>query len=232
MNPIAALARTIDHTLLAASTTRSDVRVLCREALDEGFATVCVNPCWVGEVAGQLRGTSVQVATVIGFPLGATTTASKVAEAREALASGARELDMVLALGLLRSGEDDAVTVDVAAVAAVAAEAGALLKVILETALLDTEEKERAARLAVAGGADFLKTSTGFAPRGATVEDVALLRRCAPPGVEVKASGGVRTFAQARAMLAAGATRLGTSAGVAILAEARGYYAGRSGSQQ
>lgn len=232
MDHIAALARTIDHTLLAASATRSDVRVLCREALKEGFAAVCVNPCWVREAANQLRGTAVRVATVVGFPLGATTTVSKVAEARDALASGARELDMVLALGLLRSGEDDLVTADVAAVAAVAAETGAVLKVILETGLLAAEEKVRAAGLAVAGGAHFLKTSTGFAAGGATVEDVALLRRCAPPGVEVKASGGVRTFAQARAMLAAGASRLGTSAGLAILAEARAYYADRSSSRQ
>lgn len=227
MDQITALARTIDHTLLAAATTRSEVRKLCSEALEAGFATVCVNPCWVAVAAEMLAGSPVRVATVVGFPLGATTTAAKVAEAREALAAGARELDMVLALGMLRGGEDEAVASDVAAVAAAARGAGAVLKVILETAVLDRGEKERAASLAVAGGAHFLKTSTGFGGGGATVEDVALLRRCAPAGVEVKASGGIRTFPQARVMLAAGASRLGTSAGVTILAQAREYYAGR-----
>lgn len=229
MKQVSGLARTIDHTLLTAAATRADVVRTCREALDAGFATVCVNPCWVAEAARMLVGSSVKAATVVGFPLGAVTTMVKVTEAREALAAGARELDMVLALGLLRSGEDQAVSADVAAVAAVAGEAGAVLKVILETAILDHAEKERAARLAAAAGAHFLKTSTGFGAGGATVEDVALLRRCAPAGVEVKASGGIRTFAQARAMLAAGATRLGTSSGMAVLAQAREYYAGRGG---
>lgn len=231
MDHVAALARTIDHTLLTATATRVEVRNLCREARENGFAAVCVNPGWVAEAAAQLAGSPVPVATVIAFPLGATSTAAKVAETREALAAGARELDMVMALGMLRGREDDAVTADVAAVAATAATAGALLKVILEMASLSQEEKERAARLAVAGGAHFLKTSTGFAG-GATVEDVALLRRFAPAGVEVKASGGVRTFAQARAMLAAGATRLGTSAGLEILAQAREYYASRGAASE
>ena len=225
MDPIRALAQAIDHTLLAPVAGREDIRKLCAEAAAERFAAVCVNPLWVREAVERLAGSGIPVASVVGFPLGATPPEVKTAEAGAVLDAGARELDMVLAVGLLKSGEDAAVQDDVAAVAAAAHARGARLKVILETCLLSEEEKARAARLAVAGGADFLKTSTGFGGGGATVEDVALLRRLAPREVEVKASGGIRTFAQARAMLAAGATRLGASAGVAIVEEARRWYA-------
>ncbi|MFZ5804314.1 MAG: deoxyribose-phosphate aldolase [Acidobacteriota bacterium] len=224
-DPLQELAAAIDHTLLKPEATRSDILRLCQQAREYGFAAVCVNPTWVEEAVHHLQGSPVVVATVIGFPLGATTTAVKVFEAREALRAGARELDMVMALGLLKGGEDQKVQADVAAVVEVAKEHGASVKVILETGLLSEEEKTRAAQLAVAAGASFLKTSTGFLGSGATVEDVALLRRIAPASVGVKASGGIRTFAQARAMLAAGANRLGTSSGVAIIEEARGWYA-------
>ena len=225
MDPIRAVAEAIDHTLLAPAASRDDIRRLCLEAAAERFAAVCVNPLWVAEAAGRLEGTGIPVASVVGFPLGATPAGIKVAEAERALEAGARELDMVLAVGLLKGGEDAAVEADVAAVAAAAHAQGALLKVILETCLLSEPEKERAARLAIGGGADFLKTSTGFGGGGATVEDVALLRRLAPSDVRVKASGGIRTFAQARAMLAAGASRLGVSAGISIMEEARRWVA-------
>lgn len=224
-DPLQELAATIDHTLLKPEATRADIVRLCREAREYSFAAVCVNPVWVEEAARHLEGSSVMVATVIGFPLGASTTAAKVFEARDALQAGARELDMVVALGLLKGGEDQNAQEDVAAVVEVARAHRAAVKVILETGLLTEEEKTRAAHLSVAAGASFLKTSTGFMGTGATVEDVALLRRLAPPSVGVKASGGIRTFAQARAMLAAGANRLGTSSGVAIMEEARAWYA-------
>lgn len=223
-DPLRELASAIDHTLLKPEATRADILRLCREARDYGFAAVCVNPVWVEEAVRQLAGSPVVVATVIGFPLGASTTASKVFEARDALQAGARELDMVISLGLLKGGEEEKAREDMAAVVEVAREHGVAVKVILETGLLTEEEKTRAAFLAVSAGASFLKTSTGFLGTGATVEDVALLRRLAPPGVGVKASGGIRTFAHARAMLAAGANRLGTSSGVAIMEEARAWY--------
>jgi deoxyribose-phosphate aldolase len=227
MDAIRSLAASIDHTLLSAGATRDDIRQLCREAAEEGFAAVCVNPVWVGEAARELASGGVAVAAVVGFPLGATTTGAKVAEAHEALAAGARELDMVIQVGLLRGGEHEAVGRDIAAVAALVRDGAGLLKVIIETCVLSDEEKAAAVRLAVEAGADFVKTSTGFGKGGATIEDVALMRRIAPARVGVKASGGIRSFAQARAMLAAGATRLGSSSGVAIMAEARRWYAGR-----
>ncbi len=223
-DPLSELAAAIDHTLLKPEATRTDVRRFCEQARDYGFAAVCVNPLWVEEAARYLQKSSVLVATVIGFPLGATPTANKVFEARTAVQSGAQELDMVLALGFLKGREDEKVQEDIVAVVELAREHRATVKVILETGLLTEEEKTRAARLAVAAGASFLKTSTGFLGAGATVEDVALLRRLAPPPVGIKASGGIRTFAQARAMLAAGANRLGTSSGVAIMEEARAWY--------
>ncbi|MCS6963140.1 MAG: deoxyribose-phosphate aldolase [Thermoflexus sp.] len=211
------LAARIDHTLLRPEAMPGDIDRLCEEALRYGCAAVCVNPIYVARAAARLAGTPVKVATVVGFPLGASLTAIKVAEAAMALGQGAQEIDMVLPVGLLKAGAIDAVRVDLQAVAAVCRAAGALCKVILETALLTAEEKVLAARLAVEAGADFVKTSTGFGPGGATVEDVALLRQVVGPSVGVKAAGGIRTAEQAIAMLEAGADRLGTSATVAIL---------------
>ncbi|MEW6338629.1 MAG: deoxyribose-phosphate aldolase [Acidobacteriota bacterium] len=227
MKVVDELAGSIDHTLLSATAAREDIRRVCREAMRERFAAVCVNPLWVSEAAAVLAGSPVAVATVAGFPLGASTAEAKVAEARRAVGDGAREIDMVISLGLLKSGEDDAVRAEIAAVAETAHEVGGLLKVIVETCYLSDDEKRRAVLLASSGGADFVKTSTGFGSGGATIEDVALLRRLAPGGVGVKASGGIKTFAHARAMLAAGANRLGTSAGVAIVTEARRWYESR-----
>ncbi len=212
-----ALAARIDHTLLRPEATPGDIDRLCEEALRYGCAAVCVNPIYVARAAARLAGTPVKVATVVGFPLGASLTAIKVAEATLALSQGAREIDMVLPIGLLKAGEIDTVRADLQAVVTVCHAAGALCKVILETALLTAEEKVLAARLAVEAGADFVKTSTGFGPGGATVDDVALLRRVVGPSIGVKAAGGIRTAEQAIAMLEAGASRLGTSATVAIL---------------
>lgn len=212
-----ALAARIDHTLLRPEATPADIDRVCAEALRYGCAAVCVNPIYVARAAARLAGTPVKVATVVGFPLGASLTAAKVAEAALALGQGAQEIDMVLPVGLLKAGELAAVRADLQAVIAVCHAAGALCKVILETALLTPEEKVLAARLAVEAGADFVKTSTGFGPGGATVEDVALLRRAVGPSIGVKAAGGIRTAEQAVAMIEAGADRLGTSATVAIL---------------
>lgn len=224
---VQALAQKIDHTLLKPEASRGQIVRLCEEAVAFGFAAVCVNPLWVEEAVRALTGTQVKVATVVGFPLGATPTRCKVYEAEQALQRGAQELDMVASLGLVKSGELTHAQEDIAQVAEAAHAVGAVLKVILETHLLSDEEKACLAKAAVAAGADFLKTSTGFLGGGATPEDVALLRRLAPPGVGVKASGGIRSFAQAQAMLAAGATRLGTSSGVAIIQEARAWYASK-----
>lgn len=209
------LARTIDHTWLKPDATATQIEALCREAIRYGFHAVCVNSYWVPLAAERLRGSGVKVAAVVGFPLGAGLTAAKAAEAREAVKAGASELDMVLNVGALKSGRPDDVRRDIRAV--VEAADGALVKVILETGLLTGEEKVAACRLAVEAGAHFVKTSTGFGPGGATVEDVALLRRTVGPRVGVKASGGIRDAEAARRMLAAGASRLGTSSGVAIV---------------
>ncbi len=212
-----ALAAQIDHTLLRPEATPADIDRLCEEALRYGCAAVCVNPIYVARAAARLAGTPIKVATVVGFPLGASLTATKVAEATLALSQGAQEIDVVMPIGLLKAGEIEMVRADLQAVAAVCHAAGALCKVILETGLLTPEEKTLAARLAVEAGADFVKTSTGFGPGGATIEDVALLRRVVGPSIGVKAAGGIRTAEQAIAMLEAGASRLGTSATVAIL---------------
>ncbi|HXF70449.1 MAG TPA: deoxyribose-phosphate aldolase [Thermoflexus sp.] len=212
-----ALAAQIDHTLLRPEATPADIDRLCEEALRYGCAAVCVNPIYVARAAARLAGTPIKVATVVGFPLGASLTATKVAEATLALSQGAQEIDVVMPIGLLKAGEIEMVRADLQAVAAVCHAAGALCKVILETGLLTPEEKTLAARLAVEAGADFVKTSTGFGPGGATIEDVALLRRVVGPSIGVKAAGGIRTAEQALAMLEAGASRLGTSATVAIL---------------
>jgi deoxyribose-phosphate aldolase len=211
------LARYIDHTLLGADATAADIDQLCEEADRYGFASVCINPTWVRRAANNLRGTGVPVCTVIGFPLGATTPEVKAMEARKALRDGAREVDMVINIGALKSGDHDLVFDDIAKVVDAAHEVGAICKVILETALLTDEEKVIASALAKRAKADFVKTSTGFGPGGATVYDVALMRETVGPEMGVKASGGVRTADDAEDMIAAGATRIGASAGVQIV---------------
>ncbi len=211
------VARYIDHTLLAADATADDIDLLCSEAEQYGFASVCINPTWVKRAAKNLRGTKVPVCSVIGFPLGATTTEIKATEARKALRDGAREIDMVINVGALKSGDHELVYNDIVKVVDAAHETGAICKVILETALLTDEEKVIASALAKRAKADFVKTSTGFGPGGATVYDVALMRETVGPDMGVKASGGVRTAHDAEDMIAAGATRIGASAGVQIV---------------
>lgn len=215
----ASLAKYMDHTLLKPEATAADIDRVVAEARQFGTASVCVNPYWVARVAAGLAGSGVKTCTVIGFPLGATSTASKVAETRDATAHGAQEIDMVINIGELKAGNDDAVRSDISAVANAANEAGALLKVIIETCLLSNEEKRRACELSVAGGADFVKTSTGFSTGGATTADITLMRATVGPELGVKASGGIRTLEAAIAMIEAGATRLGVSAAVSILEE-------------
>jgi deoxyribose-phosphate aldolase len=210
------LARMIDHTLLKPDATETDIRKLCDEARRYAFASVCVNPSWVGLAAKLLEGTPVKVCTVIGFPLGATTPTAKAIETRDAIANGATEIDMVINVGALKSGDDALVRRDIEAVVQ-AARGAAIVKVILETALLAREEKIKACLLAKQAGADFVKTSTGFSSGGATVDDIALMRETVGPGMGVKASGGIRDTATAAAMVAAGATRIGASASVAIV---------------
>jgi len=211
------LAAAIDHTLLKPEATREQVLKLCAEAAAHRFACAMVNPVWVPTAYAALAGTGVPVGVVVGFPLGANLTSTKREEAAALLRLGARELDMVLNIGLLKSGENGWVQNDIRGVAEVAHEAGAILKVILETSLLSLEEKLRASELACLAGADFLKTSTGFSTGGATAADVALLRGVAGGRCGVKASGGVRTLEDARVMLEAGANRIGASASVAIV---------------
>lgn len=215
------LASYIDHTALKPETTKNDIVTLCEEAKRHRFATVCVNPYWVKTAAELLAGSGVGITTVIGFPLGATSTFAKTAEARDAIAAGATEIDMVLNVGALKSGLYDEVGRDVARVAE-ACRDEAVLKVILETGLLSDTEKIKACELCVAAGADFVKTSTGFGPGGATAADIALMRRTVGPNVGVKASGGVRDAETARAMIEAGATRIGASASVAIVSGGSG----------
>ena len=213
------LATTIDHTLLAPDATADQIDTLCEEADRYGFASVCVNPTWVKRCAANLRDSEAKVCTVIGFPLGATTPQTKAREARQALRDGAREVDMGLNVGALKSGDHDLVRTDIEKVVDSAHEAGAIVKVILETVLLTDEEKVIASALAKAAKADFVKTSTGFGGGGATVFDVALMRETIGPDMGVKASGGVRTAEDAKTMIAAGATRIGASAGVQISSE-------------
>jgi deoxyribose-phosphate aldolase len=207
----------LDHTQLKPEAHPDQIRALCEEARDHQMASVCVNPVYVPLASKLLADTDVDVCTVIGFPLGATSTAAKVCEAEVALAEGATELDMVMAIGLLKAGDRDAVRGDVGAVAAVAHAHGGLLKVIIETALLTDEEKVTACTLAKEAGADFVKTSTGFAASGAKVEDVALMRETVGPAMGVKAAGGIHTYAEAMAMIEAGATRIGASRSLTIL---------------
>jgi deoxyribose-phosphate aldolase len=216
------LARYIDHTLLRPDSTAAEIDKLCDEAMEYQFASVCINPTWVKRAASRLRGSGVVTCTVIGFPLGANTTAIKAMEARRALREGAREVDMVLNVGALKSGEYEQVREDIAQVAEAAHEVGGLCKVILETALLTDEEKVVASSLSKEAKADFVKTSTGFGSGGATVYDVALMRETVGPDMGVKASGGVRTLEDVEDMIAAGASRIGASAGVQIVSGDQG----------
>lgn len=213
-------ASLIDHTLLKPDATESDIKRLCAEAASYGFASVCVNPTWVRTSVCALQGSRVPVCTVIGFPLGATLPDVKAYEARRAIGNGAREVDMVINIGLLKSGDDCAVEYDIRSVVEAAHEYDAVCKVIIETALLSDEEKVRACAAAKRAGADFVKTSTGFAKSGATVADVALMRRTVGSELGVKASGGVKGIEDARQMVNAGATRIGASVGVKIANEA------------
>mgnify|MGYP005814880273 CR=1 FL=1 len=216
------LARMIDHTLLKPDATQDKIAQLCFEARKYHFASVCVNPTHVKLCADLLAGSDVKVCTVIGFPLGATSPEVKVFETETALKNGATEIDMVINIGALKSGDNELVARDIRGVVETAHKAGALCKVIIETALLTDEEKVVACLLAKEAGADFVKTSTGFSGGGATVHDVELMKRTVGPNVGVKASGGIHTFEEAEALVAAGATRIGASAGVKIIQAASG----------
>jgi len=216
----ASVASLIDHTLLAPEATRHNIEDLCREAARFGFATVCVNPGWVALAAHLLSGTTVGVCAVVGFPFGATTDDVKGYETRRAIFDGAREIDMVINIGALKSGDLAWVTRDIEAVTIPCRQSRVASKVIIEAALLTDEEKIAACTVAKAAGADFVKTSTGFGPGGATIADVALMRRVVGPDVGVKAAGGIRDLEDLKAMVAAGATRVGASAGVKIVQEA------------
>ncbi|BCV19560.1 deoxyribose-phosphate aldolase [Leptogranulimonas caecicola] len=207
----------IDHTILKATATRADIERLCDEAIEHNFASVCVNTCWVPLCAERLANSEVEVCCVVGFPLGAMATDPKAYEARWAVDNGADEVDMVLNVGWLLAGEDDAVRADIAAV--VEAAQGRCVKVILETCYLNDEQIERACRLSVEAHATFVKTSTGFGTGGATVHDVALMTKAVNGAAKVKASGGIHTAEEAAAMVEAGADRIGTSSGIAIVAE-------------
>ena len=215
------ITKFIDHTLLKPEATPAEIEKLCKEAKEYHFAAVCVNPPYVKQCAQLLRGTAVNVCAVVGFPLGAHTTETKVFETKQAIADGAREIDMVINIGALKAKQSDFVRDDIRAVCDAAHAGGAILKVIIEAALLTDDEKVRACELAQDAGADFVKTSTGFGPGGATVHDVALMARTVGGQLGVKAAGGIRNYEQAQAMIAAGATRIGASAGVKIVAEAR-----------
>jgi len=216
------VAAMIDHTLLKPDATRQEIEKLCREAAQFHFATVCVNPAWVSFCAGLLRGSGVGVCSVVGFPLGATTPDVKHYETRRAIFDGAAEIDMVINIGALKSGDLKLVERDIAAVVGPCREAGVTSKVIIEAALLNDDEKIAASTLSKAAGADFVKTSTGFASGGATAADVALMRRVVGADMGVKAAGGVRDYEGLKAMVAAGATRVGASAGVKIVQESQG----------
>ncbi|MBC8160843.1 MAG: deoxyribose-phosphate aldolase [Roseiflexaceae bacterium] len=216
------IARFIDHTLLKPEATPPQVEQLCAEAREYGFAAICINPIYVQLAASLLAGSQTAVCTVVGFPLGATTSEVKVFETEQACRSGAAEIDMVIAIGQLKAGKHAYVREDIRLVVAAAHASGAICKVIIEAALLSDAEKRMAVELAVEAGADFVKTSTGFSSGGATVADVALMHQAAGGRAQVKAAGGVRSLADAQAMIAAGATRLGSSGGVAIVHEAGG----------
>jgi deoxyribose-phosphate aldolase len=215
------IANYIDHTLLSATATEADIHRLCAEARMCEFAAICINPLHVALVANELRETDIRIASVVGFPLGATTTAVKIAEVRDVLAAGANEIDMVGAIGLLKGGAIGRYRDDIAAIVEVirTEQPDTIIKVILEMGVLTKDEKIMAAHAAVEAGADFVKTSTGMGGGGATVDDVKLLKATVPGNIFIKASGGIRSLAQARAMIAAGATRLGTSSGVTLVRE-------------
>lgn len=212
-----AMAAMIDHTILKPGATGEQVVQLCREARENGFASVCVNPCFVSLVSKQLEGSSAKTCSVIGFPLGANTTEVKALEAQRAVADGAHEIDMVIHVGALKAGDLDYVEKDIAAV--VKASGQSAVKVIIETCLLTDAEKETACRLAKKAGAAFVKTSTGFSTGGATAADVALMRGIVGDSMGVKASGGVKSLQDALIMVEAGASRIGTSSGIAIVGE-------------
>ena len=216
------VAAMIDHTLLKPDTTRQDIEKLCGEAAQHGFASVCVNATWVATCARLLQGSAVKVCSVVSFPLGATTCDTKNYETRRAIFDGAREIDMVINVGALKSGDLRLVERDIESVTSPCREAGVVSKVIIEAALLTDDEKITACSLAKAAGADFVKTSTGFGYAGATAADVALMRRVVGDEMGVKASGGIRDFEGVKALVAAGATRIGASAGVRIVQESRG----------
>lgn len=220
--PAGPVASLIDHTLLKADATKAEIEKLCGEAAEFGFATVCVNPTWVALAARRLRGSRSGVCSVVGFPLGATTPDVKHYETRRAIFDGAREVDMVINIGALKSGDLRLVERDIEAVVGACREAGVVSKVIIEAALLTDDEKVTATTLTKAAGADFVKTSTGFGPGGATAADVALMRRVVGAEMGVKAAGGVKDFAALEAMVKAGATRIGASAGVRIVQQASG----------
>lgn len=211
------IAKYIDHTVLAADARKEKIEALCKEAYQHGFASVCVNSCWVSLAAKLLEGTEVKVCTVVGFPLGAMDSVSKADEARNAVRNGADEIDMVINIGFLKSGMYDEVLDDIREVRK--ATEGKTLKVIIETCLLTNEEKKKACELSEEAGADFVKTSTGFSTGGATVEDVALMKSVVGDRLSVKASGGIRDYKTAKAMIEAGASRIGASAGVRIVEE-------------
>jgi deoxyribose-phosphate aldolase len=215
-----AMAHMIDHTLLKPDATQDQVAQLCYEARKHGFASVCVNPANVELCAQLLKGSGVPVCAVVGFPLGATSTEAKVFESQQAIREGATEVDMVINVGALKSRDYELVERDIASVARACHAGNAILKVIIEAALLTDEEKVVASQLTKVAGADFVKTSTGFGPGGATVEDVALMRRVVGPKIGVKAAGGIRSYEDAQRMIAAGASRIGASASVKIMQEA------------
>lgn len=229
-SPEAGIARLIDHTLLKPEASRDDIQRLCQEAARFGFAAVCINPWYVPLAAELLRNTAVKICTVVGFPLGATLAKVKIYEAQEAINLGAQEIDMVINIGALKSGQVDVVETDIHGVVEACHGGGAICKVILETALLSNEEKVRACVAAKNAGADFVKTSTGFSIGGATAEDVALMRSVVGPAMGVKAAGGIRTLEDLKKMVRAGATRIGASAGVKIMEQARGAGLGPEGS--
>jgi deoxyribose-phosphate aldolase len=215
------IARFIDHTLLKPDATQAQIAQLCHEARQYHFAAVCVNPTHIKLCADLLKGSDVAVCTVVGFPLGATPPEVKAYEAQQAIEDGATEVDMVINIGALKGEEYELVERDIAMVTRTCHNNGALCKVIIEAALLTDQEKIRACELAKKAGADYVKTSTGFGPGGATVADVALMRRVVGPGMGVKAAGGIRSYADAKGMVEAGATRIGASAGVRIVQEAK-----------
>ncbi|MGH9704933.1 MAG: deoxyribose-phosphate aldolase [Candidatus Acidiferrales bacterium] len=215
------IARLIDHTLLKPDASRDEVRKLCQEAVRFGFASVCINPSYVSLAAELVHGSNVKVCTVVGFPLGATLPQVKIYETEEVMKLGAQEIDMVINVGALKSKQDEVVESDIRGVVEASHHGGGICKVIIEAALLTVEEKVRACVASKSAGADFVKTSTGFGPGGATAEDVALMRAVVGGEIGVKAAGGVRTLEDFKKMVAAGATRIGASASVKILEQAR-----------